>query len=177
MGIKNTVRMNKMSGVAQREHRQKDASWWESRPTLCKCFSQAQSRDFALFYILTQVIYPCLSIYCKVIFPEICLQLRYVWTEILSLQPDVRYVTLHVTEIPRIFIHSSNFWLMAGGSSLSHLNYANHFWRPSPTNNILSTQHCHVLWACNCDSWHFCLSLFLSFIISFSLWMDLSVLQ
>lgn len=87
---------------------------------------------------------------------EICLQLRCAWAEILSLQSDVRYVTLRVTEMPRIFIHSCDFPLMAGGSSLSNLNYANHFWRPSHTNKDLSAQHCHVSWTCNCEmKWNF----------------------
>lgn len=56
----------------------------------------SEYRDFTVFYILTQVIYP-LSV-ARIYLLEICLQLRYAWTEMLSSQSDVRYVTLHVTE-------------------------------------------------------------------------------
>lgn len=37
-------RTQETSEVKQSERRQKDASRWESRPTLCKCFSSAEER-------------------------------------------------------------------------------------------------------------------------------------
>lgn len=116
-------------------------------------FSSAQSRDFLLssaFSLKWFIHVYLLQGFFECYVPEICLQLRYAWTEILSLQSDVQYVTLPVTEIPKMFIHSCHFWLMAGGPSLSDFNYANHFWRPSYTNNYLSTLHCHMQWTCNC---------------------------
>lgn len=133
-------------------------------------FFSDQSKDLLyLTFPLKLFIHISLSV-ARICSLEICLQLRYAWAEILSLQSDVRYVTLHVTEMARIFMHSGDFPLMAGGSSLSNLNYANHFWRPSYTNKDLSAQHCHVSWTCNCEtkwkhlkkknaSWHFFFSI------------------
>lgn len=124
-------------------------------------FSSAQSGDFLLpsaFSSITRIFEHCVC--------EICLRLRYAQTEIQSLQSDVQYVTLPVTEIPRIFIHSCNFWLMAAGPALSNLNYENNFWRPRSTNNLPALA-CHMQWMCTCDIkwnrnvWLLCLSLFL----------------
>lgn len=100
---------------------------------------------------------------------EICLQLRYVWTETRSLRSDVQYVTPRVTERLRIFIHSCNFWLTAGAPSRSNLKYANNFWRPSYTQSFLSPLHCHMKHTCNCDlkTSDTCL---LSLCLSFSGW-------
>lgn len=124
-------------------------------------FSSAQSGDFSLpsaFSSITRILKHCVC--------EICPWLRYAQTEIQSLQSDVQYVTLPVTEIPRIFIHSCNFWLMAAGPALSNLNYENNFWRPRSTNNLPALA-CHMQWMYNCDIkwnrsvWLLCLSLFL----------------
>lgn len=60
-----TALMHKISGIKQRERRQKGVSYRESRTLLCKCFPQPRVGTFCSLPHSHSVFGRCLAIYCK----------------------------------------------------------------------------------------------------------------
>lgn len=136
------ILLHQSSGVKQRKHSQKGVSWRESRPTLCKCFLQPSSALFLIHTLCYRCPFHLLQGFFECYVTEMCSLLRNAWTEMFPLWSEGQHAALQVTEIPRIFLHSCDVWLMAATPSLCNFNYANHCWKPSHSHTLVH-QHCN----------------------------------